>query len=220
VVRPLCLHPHCRLRCRGNAGQLACRCAPRWPEDPERAIHFGWLWRGCPRRISMSFWHLVHGWALQYWNACQILQDGRTLTFINEKGGQSAGKFVDSSTVVASDWQGLIGGLNDGGKRINWANGSWWVRQIQGGNEQLPGTTTGTPQGGCHVDPDTGQINCIDRIGDFANPEGSFQGGCYTDPATGQMICIDTAEGLSGVDGYGDKGCFTDPDTGITICID
>jgi hypothetical protein len=100
---------------------------------------------------------------------CHILQDGGTLTFINEKGDQSVGKFVDSGTVMASDWQGLNGEISDGGKRINWSNGSWWVRQS--GNEQLPGTLTTTPQGGCYKDPMTGEITCVGSNGNPLNTQ-------------------------------------------------
>ena len=56
--------------------------------------------------------------------------------------------------------------------------------------------TTGSMQAGCHTDPVTGQIICVDTIGDFSNPTQNVQGGCYRDPATKQMICIDTVGDL------------------------
>lgn len=59
---------------------------------------------------------------------CQVLQTGGALTFINEGGLRSRGTFSDRATVVATDWGGLKGTLTDGGKRINWANGTWWTR--------------------------------------------------------------------------------------------
>jgi len=60
---------------------------------------------------------------------CQIIQEGKSLTFINERGNSSEGSFIDGNTVEAKDWEGgLRGTLTDGGKRINWANGSWWVQ--------------------------------------------------------------------------------------------
>ena len=60
---------------------------------------------------------------------CQIIQDGDSLTFINENGQQSSGLFIDSSTIEATDWEnGLQGVLSSDGNRIDWANGSWWVR--------------------------------------------------------------------------------------------
>lgn len=60
---------------------------------------------------------------------CQIIQQGNTLTFINENGDRSAGEFTDSATVVATDWEGgLRGAVSAEGDRIDWANGTWWVR--------------------------------------------------------------------------------------------
>jgi len=60
---------------------------------------------------------------------CKINQEGRTLTFVNENGAQSAGKFVDAKTVIATDWEnGLRGTISTDGNRIDWANGSWWTR--------------------------------------------------------------------------------------------
>jgi|APFre7841882654_1041346.scaffolds.fasta_scaffold157969_1 hypothetical protein len=60
---------------------------------------------------------------------CKISQDGSTLNFVNEVGGKSAGKFVDSKTVIATDWEnGLRGDISENGTRIDWANNSWWTR--------------------------------------------------------------------------------------------
>ncbi|NMC10868.1 MAG: hypothetical protein GYA39_07855 [Methanothrix sp.] len=60
---------------------------------------------------------------------CQIIQQGNTLTFINENGDRSAGEFTDSATVVATDWEGgLSGAVSAEGDRIDWANKTWWVR--------------------------------------------------------------------------------------------
>lgn len=59
------------------------------------------------------------------------------------------------------------------------------------------GMTSEVPQGGCYTYPSTGQMICVDTIGDFSNPEGNAQGGCYTDPETGETICIDTFGGFT-----------------------
>jgi hypothetical protein len=60
---------------------------------------------------------------------CKISQEGSTLIFVNENGAQSAGKFVDAKTVIATDWEnGLRGTISADGNRIDWANGSWWTR--------------------------------------------------------------------------------------------
>ncbi len=57
----------------------------------------------------------------------QVLQTGRSLTFINERGNRSQGAFKNETTIVATDWGNLQGGLAEGGRRINWANNSWWI---------------------------------------------------------------------------------------------
>lgn len=62
--------------------------------------------------------------------------------------------------------------------------------------KDMYGTVGGT-QGGCHTDPSTGVVTCVDTIGDFSNPEASnqgssYQGGCYKDPMTGIITCIDS----------------------------
>jgi hypothetical protein len=51
------------------------------------------------------------------------------LLFINEGGARSAGRFLDATTVIATDWVGgLRGKLEDGGNTIRWANGTVWSR--------------------------------------------------------------------------------------------
>jgi hypothetical protein len=58
----------------------------------------------------------------------QVLQTGRTLTFINERGNRSQGTLKDETTVVATDWSNLQGVLAEAGRRINWANSTYWTR--------------------------------------------------------------------------------------------
>jgi Bacterial Ig-like domain len=53
-----------------------------------------------------------------------VEQSGNDLTFINENGGTSRGRFLNASQVVASDWGNLTGIVING--RIEWANGSRW----------------------------------------------------------------------------------------------
>ncbi|MFN0052915.1 MAG: Calx-beta domain-containing protein [Planctomycetales bacterium] len=55
-----------------------------------------------------------------------IKQLGTTLTFINASGGTSAGRFLNGSEVIASDWGNLVGKLSAGGMRISWSNGAVW----------------------------------------------------------------------------------------------
>ena len=60
---------------------------------------------------------------------CQIIQENEALTFVNEHGNQSSGNFQSDTQVIATDWEnGLIGTLTDDHNRINWKNGTWWIR--------------------------------------------------------------------------------------------
>ena len=63
---------------------------------------------------------------------CIILQDGNYLTFVNEKSEKSRGVLKNNTEVIALDWEaGLSGILTDKATRINWKNGTWWLRQKQ-----------------------------------------------------------------------------------------
>ena len=59
---------------------------------------------------------------------CKIIQEGKELTFINERGDHSAGRFNADGTVVATTWSNLQGTLVNGSDRINWNNKTWWTR--------------------------------------------------------------------------------------------
>jgi hypothetical protein len=62
--------------------------------------------------------------------ACQIIQDGNNLTFINERGDKSNGHFEDDTHVVATDWEGgLVGTLKNNKTRIDWHNATAWIRE-------------------------------------------------------------------------------------------
>jgi hypothetical protein len=54
----------------------------------------------------------------------RVEQSGGDLTFINENGGSSRGRFLSASLVIANDWGGLTGTIVNG--RIEWTNGSVW----------------------------------------------------------------------------------------------
>ena len=56
-----------------------------------------------------------------------IQQTGSNLTFINENGTSASGFFISNTQVDAAGWGNLIGTLSNGNKRIDWANGSYWV---------------------------------------------------------------------------------------------
>jgi len=60
---------------------------------------------------------------------CKIIQRGDVLTFVNENGDKSNGTLKGKATVVAIDWEGgLEGVLADDATRINWKNGTWWLK--------------------------------------------------------------------------------------------
>lgn len=90
-------------------------------------VSVGWhLWFGNPR--------LAGDWKMGGpYNAgmpCKILQSGNELTFVNEKGDESSGVFKSKTVVIALDWEGGIRGtLNKNATRINWRNGTWWIRE-------------------------------------------------------------------------------------------
>jgi hypothetical protein len=61
---------------------------------------------------------------------CTIIQNGETLTFVNQNGEKSTGKLKDNTTVIATNWEGgLEGVLSDSSARINWKNGTWWLKE-------------------------------------------------------------------------------------------
>jgi hypothetical protein len=62
---------------------------------------------------------------------CHVLQNGSNLTFINERGDKSGGTLIaKQSQVIALDWEGgLQGDLADNASRIDWRNGTVWIKQ-------------------------------------------------------------------------------------------
>lgn len=75
---------------------------------------------------------------------CNIRQNGSELIFTNHVGDVSYGYFIQTGwgewgEVVATDWSNLHGTLSQGTlspglDRIDWSNGSWWVRTSFGDN--------------------------------------------------------------------------------------
>jgi len=87
----------------------------------------GWhIWFGNPRLAGD--WKM--GGPYNVGRPCQILQSGNDLTFVNENGNQSSGVFESKTVVIALDWEGgLRGTLNKKATRINWKNGTWWLKE-------------------------------------------------------------------------------------------
>lgn len=66
--------------------------------------------------------------------ACFIEQNGQELVLTNEFGGKSRATFQDPTTIVCVDWANpngakLVGRLVPEQGRINWDNGSWWLKR-------------------------------------------------------------------------------------------
>lgn len=57
----------------------------------------------------------------------QVRENGKNLEFINELGWVSAGRWLDSETVMADTW-GVEGKISKDGKVISWSNGTRWTR--------------------------------------------------------------------------------------------
>jgi hypothetical protein len=85
-------------------------------------------------RCRSTFPHLAGDWEMggpyNIGKPCLILQAGNYLTFVNEGGDKSRGVLKDKSEVIALDWEGGLSGiLTEGATRINWKNGTWWLKE-------------------------------------------------------------------------------------------
>ncbi|HKO36009.1 MAG TPA: hypothetical protein VJV21_05990 [Pyrinomonadaceae bacterium] len=61
--------------------------------------------------------------------AASIAHNGEALTFTNEGGQSSAGRFTGSKSVLATGWGNLTGTIANDGKELRWDNGTTWVRR-------------------------------------------------------------------------------------------
>jgi len=61
---------------------------------------------------------------------CSISSNGPVLTFTNESGSTSPGHFVNMQQTVfsADEWKFVQGTLSPDGLRIDWTNGTYWMR--------------------------------------------------------------------------------------------
>jgi hypothetical protein len=60
--------------------------------------------------------------------SCEIVQDGDSLRLINEDKAESKARLDPDGTLIATGWNNIEGTVVGGGTRINWSNGTWWVR--------------------------------------------------------------------------------------------
>jgi hypothetical protein len=87
--------------------------------------------------IPSSFYNLSGGWYAHVpqgsGGSSSIEQNGQDLLLINEFGGKSRATYKDPTTIVCIDWANsngskLVGKLVPEQGRINWDNGTWWVK--------------------------------------------------------------------------------------------
>jgi hypothetical protein len=72
---------------------------------------------------------------------CSISSNGAFLTFTNESGSTSIGHFVNTQQTVfsADEWKFVQGTLSPDGLRIDWTNGTYWLRcSPTGGSSHRP----------------------------------------------------------------------------------
>ena len=69
---------------------------------------------------------------------CSVSGNGVFLTFTNENGDSSTGRFVGmSQNVVSADqWNFVQGTLSGDGRTINWSKGTYWTRCSGGGGHR------------------------------------------------------------------------------------
>src|SRR5713101_7196636 len=71
---------------------------------------------------------------------CSVSGNGVFLTFTNENGETSTGRFVgmQQNVVSADQWNFVQGTLSADGRTINWSNGTYWTRCSGGGGHRTP----------------------------------------------------------------------------------
>jgi hypothetical protein len=110
--------------------------------------------------VSPSFPNLAGNWictkncpAGGEGKTARIAQEGSRLHFTNEGGSTSEGQFIDRDTVTATQWGNLRATIRDGGRVIDWSNGTEWARRTPGQEQprrQPPaGNVTGPYGLGC-----------------------------------------------------------------------
>lgn len=71
---------------------------------------------------------------------CSISSNGPVLTFTNENGSTSTGHFVNMQQTVfsADEWKFVQRTLSPDGLRIDWTNGTYWMRCVPSGGGRRP----------------------------------------------------------------------------------
>jgi len=110
---------------------------------------------------------------------CSISNNGAFLTFTNEQGSTSTGHFTNmqQTEFSADEWQFVRGTLSPDGLRIDWTNGTYWMRCSGGGGGRRPnldGTwyRDGNRSLRCTIRQKKGNLTLKNEVGQAAN--GSF----------------------------------------------
>jgi hypothetical protein len=118
----------------------------------------------------------------------RITQQGNKLVFINSFNNQSDGSFIDNTTVIAIGWEGgLKAKLEDGGRRIVWANGSVWDRNQRGNPQPGRPDLSGTWYDYTEWSGNAGLVSKISQQGDklvFTNSINQQSEGNFIDNST------------------------------------
>ena len=59
-----------------------------------------------------------------------IQQSGGILVITNENGSSAPGVLISGTQIDATGWGNLVGTLSNDNTRIDWANGTYWVRSF------------------------------------------------------------------------------------------
>jgi hypothetical protein len=111
---------------------------------------------------------------------CSISNNGPLLTFKNEAGSSSSGHFTNmqQTEFSADQWQFVKGNLSPDGLRIDWSNGTYWMRcgSSSGRRPNLDGTwyRDGKHSLRCSIRQKKGNLTLKNESGQKAT--GSFEG--------------------------------------------
>jgi hypothetical protein len=112
---------------------------------------------------------------------CSISNNGPFLSFTNEQGSTSTGHFTNmqQTEFSADQWQFVRGTLSPDGLRIDWSNGTYWMRCSGGGGGRRPdldGTwyRDGDRSMRCSIRQKKGKLSLKNESGQTAT--GSFDG--------------------------------------------
>ena len=124
----------------------------------------------------------IGGWCAQGDTAKQtsISYNGAFYNLTNENGDTSMGTLQGRNQIQAAGWQFVTGTLSQGGRQIQWSNGTFWARCPTGGGgggrQDLNGNwyPNGNRSMQCSIQQHRGNLQLQNESGQRAT--GSFQG--------------------------------------------